>query len=327
MGDLSSPTRIRAKAILKIIQDTLSEFGFSENDVIAAFNIDSSGVITNQVTRLIAASTLVVADLSGLNPNVMYELAIRHSTYLPVIQICDDATTLPFDVKQMRTIIYHYDKRINNSFRSDLHNAYKSIVTNPLSANPMKDIIDAESFGELTGLSGIKRIDSVNDMYYQMTDKMNNAKSSVDDITWASTEYYRTRRDLESYEKYKAAMQNVLCKENVKYREISSIAHRGYLWRIEELLKYYNYSVGYYPSTKIPLISYMIIDEHDAFIGFYRDPHLPMDSEVYLHITNKDVLALLIDYYQTLWTVSTKIKEGYSVNHRKLESIRQSFMK
>ena len=47
---------------------------------------------------------LVVVDLSFHNPNVFYELAIRHAARLPVVQIIRTSDRIPFDVNQMRTI-------------------------------------------------------------------------------------------------------------------------------------------------------------------------------------------------------------------------------
>lgn len=47
---------------------------------------------------------LVVADLTGMNPNVFYELAIRHAIRKPLIQIIQKDEKLPFDVAGMRTI-------------------------------------------------------------------------------------------------------------------------------------------------------------------------------------------------------------------------------
>jgi hypothetical protein len=62
------------------------------------------GVITSQVLTAVADSDLVVADLTDHNPNVFYELAIRHAVQRPVVQLIDAAQELPFDVANMRTI-------------------------------------------------------------------------------------------------------------------------------------------------------------------------------------------------------------------------------
>jgi hypothetical protein len=47
----------------------------------------------------------VIADLSFHNPNVFYELALRHAVRKPIVQISRTADRLPFDIGQFRTIV------------------------------------------------------------------------------------------------------------------------------------------------------------------------------------------------------------------------------
>ena len=61
-------------------------------------------MITAQVIEHIVRAPLVIADLSFGNPNVFYELALRHATRRPVIQVVRAADHLPFDVGQFRTV-------------------------------------------------------------------------------------------------------------------------------------------------------------------------------------------------------------------------------
>ncbi|MFT8955602.1 hypothetical protein [Liquorilactobacillus satsumensis] len=64
------------------------------------------GLITNQIIKEIVNDDLVIANLTGLNPNVMYELSLRHSTGKPVVTLSDKATDLPFDIQNQRNIPY-----------------------------------------------------------------------------------------------------------------------------------------------------------------------------------------------------------------------------
>ena len=72
--------------------------------VIRADAIDKPGTITRQIIEYILRSRLVVADLSFHNPNVFYELALRHAARLPVVQLIRAADRVPFDLSQVRTI-------------------------------------------------------------------------------------------------------------------------------------------------------------------------------------------------------------------------------
>jgi hypothetical protein len=62
------------------------------------------GLIGDRVVSDIINAELVVADLTNLNPNVFYELGIRHSTEKPTIHIAQSGTVLPFDIISHRTI-------------------------------------------------------------------------------------------------------------------------------------------------------------------------------------------------------------------------------
>ncbi len=83
-----------------------------EFEIIVAHRMYSPGSINKQVIMSIYESDLVVANLTGLNPNVMYELAFRHAIRKPVITIMEqDDKKLPFDVITERTIFYVNDAK------------------------------------------------------------------------------------------------------------------------------------------------------------------------------------------------------------------------
>ncbi|CAN5700423.1 hypothetical protein BH11PSE3_BH11PSE3_49190 [soil metagenome] len=63
-------------------------------------------VITNQVILAIKNADLIVADLTGHNPNVFYELAVAHAFNRPVIPMITADQRIPFDNHLMGTIMY-----------------------------------------------------------------------------------------------------------------------------------------------------------------------------------------------------------------------------
>lgn len=65
------------------------------------------GEIPAQIIRQMASAELVIADLSDFNPNVFYELAIRHVAAKPLVQMITAGQTVPFDVGHLRTVYFN----------------------------------------------------------------------------------------------------------------------------------------------------------------------------------------------------------------------------
>lgn len=84
------------------IEPAVEQLGLA---VVRADKIDKPGVITRQIIDYIMRSRIVIADLSYHNPNVFYELALRHAVKKPVVQIIRAADKIPFDINQMRTVV------------------------------------------------------------------------------------------------------------------------------------------------------------------------------------------------------------------------------
>ena len=102
IGEDGTGTRERSDLVLKhIIDPAVESYGYK---AVRADNIDRPGMITTQVIQHVLDAPLVIADLTERNPNVFYELAIRHITKKPFIQIIQEGEGIPFDVSDTRTI-------------------------------------------------------------------------------------------------------------------------------------------------------------------------------------------------------------------------------
>jgi hypothetical protein len=108
IGEAESDTRKRSDQILKhIIIPAAKECGYM---ALRADQISEPGIITSQVIQHIVDDPLVVADLTDRNPNVFYELAVRHAIKKPLVQIIKKGEAIPFDVAGTRTIhVDHHD--------------------------------------------------------------------------------------------------------------------------------------------------------------------------------------------------------------------------
>ena len=105
IGEPGSQVREDADQVLiHIVQPAVEPLGY---DVVRADMISEPGMITTQIVERVMESPLVIADLTGDNPNVFYELAIRHATGLPCILIGKTGQRIPFDITTVRVV--HYD--------------------------------------------------------------------------------------------------------------------------------------------------------------------------------------------------------------------------
>jgi hypothetical protein len=102
IGEPGSSTRKRSDQVMTyIIKPIMEPLGY---EVTRADDISEPGIITIQVIQRVVDAPLVVADLTGHNPNVFYELAIRHAIKKPWVQLIGVRDAIPFDLAGMRTI-------------------------------------------------------------------------------------------------------------------------------------------------------------------------------------------------------------------------------
>lgn len=86
----------------EVIVPACTAFGV---DATRADMLSHTGEIPEQIFRQLRDVPVVIADLTGANPNVMYELGLRHTTGKITIQI-GERGRLPFDVASIRTIMF-----------------------------------------------------------------------------------------------------------------------------------------------------------------------------------------------------------------------------
>jgi len=108
IGKEGSDVRVRSDQVLKhIIKPAANDCGY---ETVRADQISEPGLITSQVIQHVVEDPLVIADLTGWNPNVFYELSLRHALKKPVVQIIHATETIPFDIAASRTIhVDHHD--------------------------------------------------------------------------------------------------------------------------------------------------------------------------------------------------------------------------
>ena len=104
IGDPGSEQRKHADLLLgQIVEPAIDELGL-ELIVVRADKMTRPGMISQQILQHVLGARLVVADLSFHNPNVFYELAIRHAAKLPTVLISRSEDRVPFDIADLRVV-------------------------------------------------------------------------------------------------------------------------------------------------------------------------------------------------------------------------------
>lgn len=130
IGEQDSDIRKRADLVLKfIVRPIVEKHGYK---AIRADEIDKPGMITSQLIQHIVNDPLVIADLTDRNPNVFYELAIRHAIRKPLVQMIRKGELLPFDVAGTRTIPYdHTDLESVESVKIEISKQIEALDEDP----------------------------------------------------------------------------------------------------------------------------------------------------------------------------------------------------
>lgn len=148
IGSEGSEVRKRADQVLKhVVRPPLESRGFK---VVRADHIADPGMITTQVIDQIREAELVVADLTGHNPNVFYELAVRHALAKPFIQMIEAGEQIPFDIAGFRTIhIDHRDLDSANEAREEIGSQVDAIEKKDFKlVTPLSFSVDMTAFAK-----------------------------------------------------------------------------------------------------------------------------------------------------------------------------------
>lgn len=147
IGEEGSEQRQRSNKLMEyVISPAAEQFGYS---VERADQLDEPGSITSQVIQRTTQCELVVADLTGHNPNVFYELAVRHATGKPFIQLIESSERIPFDLKDLRTIQYGLGVEEADEAKKEIQSHLESMEEEePYFDNPISHSAEMKSLEE-----------------------------------------------------------------------------------------------------------------------------------------------------------------------------------
>lgn len=104
IGAEGSEVRANADKLFKYIIKPVCES--CDFDPIRVDQLNDANSITQTIIEHLENADLVIADISGHNPNVFYEMGYRARTKKPMIHLKTKGENLPFDVNTIRTLDY-----------------------------------------------------------------------------------------------------------------------------------------------------------------------------------------------------------------------------
>jgi hypothetical protein len=94
--------------VLRILTEAISDAGFEPTLVSST---DEIGIIQKTIIENLYDNPIVVCDVSGKNPNVMFELGMRLAFDKPTVIVKDDKTAYSFDTSPIQHLTYPRDLR------------------------------------------------------------------------------------------------------------------------------------------------------------------------------------------------------------------------
>jgi hypothetical protein len=130
IGKSDSEARTHADWVLDgIIRPVMAMPEFSDFAVKRADDDARPGQIDTHVIDDLLNADLVIADLSLLNPNVFYEIGIRHMVQKPIIHMQLASENVPFDVSLYRAVKFSLAKhRDVEAAKSELEKSVRAVL-------------------------------------------------------------------------------------------------------------------------------------------------------------------------------------------------------
>lgn len=166
----------------------------SKYEVEVAHRKHKIGSINDEIINSVYSADLVIANLTGLNPNVMFELAIRYSFGKPAIVIAEQGTQLPFDIIDENTIFFENDATGVNELKELIIKFESSIVYDNNQYGPVYKAINYNKINNIKKYSGVEIIIILDNMELFVEKQV----GELIDIYWNDTWDLKAGRQIEN---------------------------------------------------------------------------------------------------------------------------------
>ncbi len=134
--------------------------------------------IINHIISHLAEADIVIADLTGQNANVFYELGVRHAVRSNTILIAEQMNDIPFDLRALRAIEYEYTPEGMRAFERRLGEAVRSILRSPNEIdNPVRRYLFDKAVHDLITQAVPPGYDAVRNMAEELVELRREFKS------------------------------------------------------------------------------------------------------------------------------------------------------
>lgn len=155
-----------------------------------ADDTNKSNDIVTDIIKKIIDSDMAICDMSSRNPNVFYELGLRHAFNLKTTLIKDKKTSRAFDIAGLRAVEY------DQSLRVDEVEAAISAIADAITETENMKSDEANSTIQLLGLDAPAKKVEIKSMSVENATIMGEIRSLRSDIEEMNLSYMRERRVL-----------------------------------------------------------------------------------------------------------------------------------
>ncbi len=153
-SSVANPERHRAFVIMPHAPEFDAIYSMFIREALTAANLvvtrsddiqDQANILSGIVAE-IGRSDIVVADLTGANPNVFYELGLSHAMEKRTVLLTQDINDVPFDLKSYRMLVYgtHFADVIR--VKQQLTELATGVLSGKIRAgNPVTDFLPKET--------------------------------------------------------------------------------------------------------------------------------------------------------------------------------------
>nr|DAX04352.1 MAG TPA: N-deoxyribosyltransferase [Bacteriophage sp.] len=198
---------------INVIEPILEKHGYQ---LIVAHKIKNIGSIGDQVFKNILDADLVISNLTGLNPNVMYETAVSHSFGVPTIMICETETKLPFDIIEERTIFFDNTIAGSGELKIGIDEKIEELLKDGTHDNPVYRVIQRTNIiSEVSKGEKVNADEAILEMLFEMQDSISRLEKRSRITNMANRESVINKNYNMFHFKVKGHSYNIYLKNNL----------------------------------------------------------------------------------------------------------------